>query len=169
MKILIIGFFVFIGWSIFSTYIYVCKINCLCQNSHIINEVKTNTVVSSKPIIVEKDIVPKDWVIYFAFDKSDFLQELNDSDYFSKTYAYFLKNPQAKLIITGHTDAVGTMEYNQSLGLRRAQSLYNYFDNKGITLNRMIIESNGENNPVADNKTDEGRAQNRRTVVNIKY
>lgn len=170
MKILMMGFIVFVGWSVLSTYIYVCKIKGLCTQPQttLVEVVKRNDVLFDKSKILEKTTIPKDLVINFAFDKSEFVSGLDASEYFEKSNAYFLNNSQAKLIITGHTDIVGTTEYNQALGLRRAQAMQKYFGSKGMSAERIIIESKGENEPVDNNNTKEGRANNRRTVVTIK-
>jgi OOP family OmpA-OmpF porin len=82
--------------------------------------------------------------------------------------AFLDQNTLSGIIITGHTDAVGTDEYNQSLGYRRAESIQHYFTGKGIPSNRIIIESKGEQDSVDNNITETGRANNRRTVTTIK-
>jgi peptidoglycan-associated lipoprotein len=70
--------------------------------------------------------------------------------------------------IEGHTDATGPEEYNQKLGEDRAMAVRNYLhDQHGIALNRVQVISYGETKPVADNKTRDGRAQNRRVVIKV--
>lgn len=170
MRILIVGFVVFAGWTVLSTYIYVCNIKGLCTQSQttVVDAVSQNKNLTNEPKVEEKVTKPKDLVVYFAFDKSDFISSAEASAYFNKSNDYMLQNAQANLNITGHTDAIGTVEYNQALGFRRAQSLQIYFESKGLTANRIKIESKGENEPVDDNSTAAGRANNRRTVVTIK-
>ncbi|MFO8235471.1 MAG: OmpA family protein [Bacteroidales bacterium] len=170
MKILMMGFIVFMGWSVLSTYIYVCKIKGLCTQPQttLVEVMKHSDALFDKSKVVEKTTIPKDLVINFAFDKSDFVSGVDASEYFEKSNAYFLHDSQAKLRITGHTDAVGTIEYNQALGFRRAQAMQKYFGSKGMPADRISIESKGENAPVDNNTTKEGRAKNRRTVVTIK-
>lgn len=172
MRILIIGFITFFAWSSLSTYIYVCKIKGLCDEpiSMQISEVKNDTIANEtiqKPLVLQA-VVPKDLIIYFEFDKSDFSSNAVADKYFDESNLYLNQNIQAKISITGHTDAIGTKEYNQALGYRRAQSLQRYFEKKSVHANKIIITSKGENEPVADNNTDEGRANNRRTVITIK-
>jgi peptidoglycan-associated lipoprotein len=70
--------------------------------------------------------------------------------------------------IQGHTDATGDEAYNQWLGEQRALMVRNYLhDEHGIALNRLQVVSYGEKHPVADNKTAEHRAENRRVVIQV--
>jgi len=70
--------------------------------------------------------------------------------------------------IEGHTDSTGPDEYNQKLGLDRANAVRNYLhDKQDIALNRMEVISYGETRPVVDNKTKDHRAQNRRVVIKV--
>jgi peptidoglycan-associated lipoprotein len=70
--------------------------------------------------------------------------------------------------IEGHTDSTGPAEYNQKLGEDRAEAVRNYLhDQHGIALNRMQSISYGSSKPVADNKTKENRALNRRVVIKV--
>ncbi|MDP3618899.1 MAG: OmpA family protein [Ramlibacter sp.] len=71
------------------------------------------------------------------------------------------------IIAVGHTDSVGTDAYNQSLSVRRAESVKAYLVSKGIEKNRVYTEGKGEKQPVADNKTSEGRAKNRRVEIEV--
>lgn len=82
----------------------------------------------------------------------------------------FLNNsvPEAKLEITGHTDITGTREYNLRLGRDRANSLKNMFVKEGIKATRIEVKSQGPDNPIADNTTEEGKAKNRRAEIIIK-
>jgi OOP family OmpA-OmpF porin len=71
------------------------------------------------------------------------------------------------VIAIGHTDSVGTDEYNQQLSVRRAESVKAYLVSKGIESNRVYTEGKGEKQPVADNRMAEGRAKNRRVEVEV--
>ena len=71
------------------------------------------------------------------------------------------------IIAVGHTDSVGSDAYNQSLSVRRAESVKAYLVSKGIEKNRVYTEGKGEKQPVADNKTAEGRAKNRRVEIEV--
>jgi OOP family OmpA-OmpF porin len=71
------------------------------------------------------------------------------------------------IIAVGHTDSVGTDAYNQKLSIRRAESVKRYLQSKGIEPNRIYTEGKGEKQPIASNKTREGRAKNRRVEVEV--
>ncbi|MEK8085655.1 outer membrane protein OmpA [Aquabacterium sp. A3] len=71
------------------------------------------------------------------------------------------------IIAVGHTDSVGPDEYNQKLSIRRSEAVKAYLVDKGIDAARVYTEGKGEKQPVADNKTSDGRAQNRRVEIEV--
>ena len=71
------------------------------------------------------------------------------------------------IIAVGHTDSVGTDAYNQKLSVRRSEAVKAYLITKGIEKNRIYTEGKGEKQPVADNKTSEGRSKNRRVEIEV--
>ncbi len=71
------------------------------------------------------------------------------------------------IIAVGHTDAVGSDAYNQRLSVRRSEAVKAYLTSKGVEKNRVYTEGKGEKQPVADNKTSEGRAKNRRVEIEV--
>jgi len=174
MKILIIGFLAFSSWAALSTYIYVCKIKGLCGEPVTIqmNAIKQQDAISmdslTHPLVQEQAVIPENLIIYFAFDKYEFNPDAETDKYFNEANAYLNQNTQTRLSITGHTDGIGSNEYNQTLGYRRAQSIQHYFESKGMPANKIITESKGEKEPADNNNTTTGRAKNRRTVITIK-
>jgi OOP family OmpA-OmpF porin len=71
------------------------------------------------------------------------------------------------IIAVGHTDSVGSNSYNQKLSVKRSESVKAYLVSKGIEKNRVYTEGKGETQPVADNKTSEGRSKNRRVEIEV--
>ena len=104
-----------------------------------------------------------DYTAHFAFDKAT----LCSKDAKATTeYAKQLKAEKpAKVEVVGHTDSVGTKAYNKKLGLRRANSVKAVLVKNGVCAKRIVVKSEGENRPVADNATAEGRRLNRRVEV----
>lgn len=79
-----------------------------------------------------------------------------------------LKGMNTEVMITvGHTDSVGSDAYNKKLSIRRAEAVKAYLISKGIEASRVYTEGKGESQPVADNKSAEGRAKNRRVTVEV--
>ena len=102
---------------------------------------------------------------FFDFDKSVLKPEAKAKldDLVAKTKAVALE----VIIAVGHTDAVGADAYNQKLSVARSEAVKAYLVSKGIEKNRVYTEGKGEKQPVADNKTTEGRAKNRRVEIEV--
>ncbi len=75
------------------------------------------------------------------------------------------ENKNVYLEIQGFTDSTGPENYNEKLGEARAEAVRRYLNKSGVALNRMATISYGEESPVADNTSPEGRAQNRRVTI----
>jgi OOP family OmpA-OmpF porin len=71
------------------------------------------------------------------------------------------------IIATGHTDSVGSDAYNQKLSVKRADAVKGYLTGKGVEATKVYTEGKGEAQPVADNKSDAGRAKNRRVEIEV--
>jgi len=78
-------------------------------------------------------------------------------------------NPEMKLAIDGHTDWVGSDEFNQTLSDNRANAVKQYFISKGIDESRITSAGHGESMPIADNNSAAGRAKNRRVEMTLSY
>jgi OOP family OmpA-OmpF porin len=102
---------------------------------------------------------------FFDFDKSVLKPEgkAKLDDLVSKIKAINLE----VIIAVGHTDSVGTDAYNQKLSVRRSEAVKAYLVSKGVEKNRVYTEGKGEKQPVADNKTAQGRAKNRRVEIEV--
>ena len=102
---------------------------------------------------------------FFDFDKADLKPEgkAKLDDLADKVKGLTLE----VVIAVGHTDSKGTDAYNQKLSIRRSEAVKTYLTNKGIDASRIYTEGKGESQPVADNKTDSGRAKNRRVEIEV--
>jgi outer membrane protein OmpA-like peptidoglycan-associated protein len=85
----------------------------------------------------------------------------------NKLVDFLIQNPTLKVEISGHTDNIGTLEYNLSLSENRAKSVVNFLINKNISNTRLRFKGYGESNPIDTNETDIGRANNRRTEITV--
>jgi len=103
--------------------------------------------------------------IFFDFDsdllKNESLVELN------KLIQLLADNPTMHIEIRGHTDNVGSPQYNRTLSEKRATSVFNYLINSEINKSRLSFRGYGDTIPIAPNDTEEGRALNRRTEFRV--
>ena len=111
------------------------------------------------------ETVLSDDKVKFGFDTADLSPEGQAAlDEFAARIKQDNKNVYVE--IQGHTDNVGSEKYNEELGMLRAESVRRYLNQKqNFPLHRINVISYGETAPVADNKTREGRSQNRRVVL----
>ncbi|AMC99519.1 OmpA family protein [Halomonas chromatireducens] len=109
-----------------------------------------------EPVVLDSEVT-------FAFDSS----EIREGAYreLEQVANTLRENPDMRVRIEGHTDHVGSAEYNEGLSQRRADSVRDFLVSRGIDANRMTTVGYGESRPVATNETDEGRAQNRRVEI----
>ena len=93
--------------------------------------------------------------------KDESLAELN------KLYEFLIQNPSIAVEISGHTDDVGSEDYNMTLSDQRAQAVTDFLVAKGIDSNRLQHKGYGFTKPLTTNQTQEGRAKNRRTEIKV--
>ena len=103
----------------------------------------------------------------FQFGKTDLPEEAKSQ--IDQLISKLTQDPKNVYIeIEGHTDNVGTAEFNEKLGLERAEAVKRYlYEKHQIPLHKMNVISYGMTKPVADNKSKDGRAQNRRVVIRV--
>lgn len=104
--------------------------------------------------------------IEFDFDKSS-LQGSEAAKRLDKVADFMKRHPDVKVLVAGHTDSMGSDEYNQALSERRAKTAVDYLVEQGISRNRMTSKGYGEKRPIDTNETEEGRQHNRRVEFTI--
>ena len=168
MKILITGFVCFVIWCFVSAWLY---------NDHLLPSMKKPVVEQTMPVAPTREAdslmqlkasLPADLLIYFEFNGAKFKADPQTDDKVTVMKAWLEKYPQSMLLVTGHTDLVGTEDFNYNLALKRAQVVGKYLEEKGIPAGRMTLDSKGEKEPAGDYLTAEGRAANRRTEIKVK-
>jgi len=105
-------------------------------------------------------------LIYFPFNSVEKLKDSEVENYLDDV-ADRVKKTGERVRLTGHTDNVDSNTFNQALGTRRANIVKNYLVSKGVSASKIIALSKGETKPIATNDTRAGRAQNRRTELEI--
>ena len=103
--------------------------------------------------------------VFFDTD-SDVLKTTSFSE-LEKVYLFLMANPQVKVRFEGHTDNTGNPQYNKQLSKKRADSVKKFLTDKGIPATRLESRGLGQDQPIAPNETEEGRALNRRTEMII--
>ena len=131
--------------------------------------------VTTAPVDLKKlpKLLPQDKTVSielkveFDFNKSDIRPEFHNE--IKKVTDFMTTYPFTDALLEGHTDSIGTHEYNDKLSLRRVTSVRQYLIDKfGIAGERLSVRGAGEREPVASNDTAEGRQRNRRVVAVIK-
>ena len=115
------------------------------------------------PIPISKKIVLRG--VHFDFDKSDIRPD--SRPVLDEAADVLRENPNVRISVEGHTDAIGSAEYNEKLSVHRAEAVFRYLVNHGIAPERMEVVGYGKTRPVADNETESGRAQNRRVELHV--
>lgn len=117
-----------------------------------LNKYKTGTIIVLKNI-------------FFDFDKATLRPESKAE--LERVYELLSQNPRMKVRIAGHTDSMGSDEYNQRLSENRAKAVYEYLVSRGISADRLSYIGYGESKPIDTNDTEEGRQNNRRVELEI--
>ncbi|MBU8893799.1 MAG: OmpA family protein [Bacteroidales bacterium] len=119
--------------------------------------------IALKPIQYGEKIVLKN--IFYETDSYELMQKSITE--LTRLLDFLNNNPTVKIEISGHTDNVGTRDYNIDLSENRAKSVYNFLIKNKIKPERLIYKGYGETQPVNTNETEQGKAENRRTEMKI--
>ena len=133
----------------------------------IIRHVKDDVVFNKEGKVLNKEGTIKliRLAVKFDFDKYDLKDEFKDE--INEAVEFLNKHKTLKVLVEGHTDSVGTYEYNYILSKARANKIASALQNKGIEKSRITVVGLGETAPVASNDNKEGRAQNRRVDISF--
>lgn len=134
-----------------------------CPNTPAGEQVDENGC-STKPKVIKEPIVLSGDT-NFEFNKSTLLP--NAYPVLNKLAGSMKENPETRWRIEGHTDAVGSDQYNMKLSRERAQAVADYLASQGVDRSKLEVIPMGETQPVASNDSPEGRAMNRRVEIKI--
>jgi len=131
--------------------------------------VKGGEVVARSGVIIHQVVINN---VHFAFDSAaltpEYRAELDAASEALKPHRPLLRQGVAQLNVIGHTDSVGNAEYNQKLSERRARAVADHLIEQDPTRAAFVVPmGRGEKKPLASNNTEEGRAQNRRVVLQV--
>ncbi len=120
------------------------------------------------PLIKKEDAAILDYALQAVqFETGSANLKIESNQVLDQVVDVLASYPDHQLSITGHTDDVGLEMNNESLSIRRARSCYNYIISKGVNPERILVGGMGETQPIADNKTVEGRSLNRRVEFKL--
>lgn len=137
-------------------------------------KVDTTVTIASQPLATEKPGLPTiqaDSLITLRdvlFEVNSFHLERGQLGELNRLAEYLSLRPAIRISISGHTDNTGSERHNISLSLRRAESVAEYLIDQGLESDRIFYEGFGSSKPIADNKTPQGRSQNRRVEILLK-
>lgn len=136
--------------------------------------VEEEPMVEEEPVVAEEPVVEEPTVNVFetqmdtsnfAFNSAELKPE--SAEQLNELVSFMNEYPQSHVVIVGYTDSSGAAAYNQKLSEQRADAVANVLLDKGIDSSRISASGEGENNPIADNSTAEGRAMNRRVEISV--
>jgi outer membrane protein OmpA-like peptidoglycan-associated protein len=168
MRILTTGFVFFVIWCFVSSWLYNDKLLPAMKKPVTLQTIPEKQTHEADSLMKLKASMPANLLIYFEFNDAKFKPDPQFDNSIAGFKTWLEKYPQSMLLVTGHTDLVGTAEYNFKLGMKRSQIVGKYLENMGVNAARMTTGSKGSTEPAADYLTAEGRAKNRRTEISIK-
>lgn len=168
MRILITGAIAFVIWCFFSSWLYNDILLPVMRKPVPALAIPVSQNNEADSLIKLKALMPKDLSIYFEFNDSKLKPDPQYDNSIAAFKAWLDKYPGSILKVEGFTDLVGTAEFNQTLGLKRAHVVGKYLEEHGITTDKITAVSQGRDTRAADYITKEGRAKSRRTDISIK-
>jgi outer membrane protein OmpA-like peptidoglycan-associated protein len=174
MRTIVTGIIVFVLWSALCTWYYVTRIKAESPEGATPVEQAAEEPPpeesAAQTLATEPEpepVSPGSYTVYHDFDRSTIILDQQFDSYIESAVTYLDQSPDKRISVTGHTDYIGSDDYNYRLGQSRAESTRDYLISKGIPGQMITISSKGESTPIASNETNSGRAQNRRTEIEI--
>jgi outer membrane protein OmpA-like peptidoglycan-associated protein len=162
-------------WIAGCTYYYMCKVRNHCdrnpvftegiqkQSEPVANEILSDTM--DRSFQDNPPPPPPPYVILFKSGAGSCELTAAQGDYFASIKKFAENNADSRIVVTGYADNCGPESMNLQLSEQRAQFVKNQLLQTGIAAERIVALGKGENNPVADNNTPEGRSENRRVEI----
>jgi OmpA-OmpF porin, OOP family len=162
------------AWILGSTYWYVCLIQKECDAPAYVAPVVTipttpTTVVKTNvatPDTTWREVTAKPLTVYFAANSDRVLTE-GVSDKLANIVAYMQAHPNAKIVVTGHTNVHSSATYTDALGKTRAEKVKDLLVSQGAPAGSIATSSMGQRELVGNPRTAEGRYLNRRAVISV--
>ena len=172
MRTLTIGIIAFILWTILCTWYYINHVKSVPDDEATQAELATGLESAQEEPAESEEAgaiteSPGNYTVYHAFDRSEILADQGFDSYIRQLTAFIGQSDGSTLNVVGHADHIGSENYNYALGSRRAGSTRDYLVRMGVSAQVIKVSSKGESAPAASNDTDEGRAKNRITEIQI--
>ena len=174
MRTIVTGIIAFILWSALCTWYYVTRIKGPSTEEGVTTEQLSSEMTSEAPepdsLMLEPEPSvesPGPFTVFHPFDRSSIIPNAEFDSYIGNLMDFSEQNEPSGINVIGHTDYLGSDDYNLRLGQRRAESTRDYLVSRGIPAQLITTSSRGETAPLASNETESGRAQNRRTEIHI--
>jgi len=136
--------------------------DCEATKTNMLHELRYKWVTRNDDVVEYLDKI----YIFYEYDSDKEVTNENVLAYFDKL-SNFLKSSGDKIVLTGHSSSEGDEEYNEDLGLKRAEEYKAHLVSLGVSPEKITTASKGETEPIASNDTEEGRAKNRRVEIQI--
>ena len=120
-------------------------------------------VVTEEQVEMVSNSLLEQTTVYFGYDRSEIRPEFKDV--LNAHAEYLIANPSASVVLEGHCDERGTVEYNLALGERRAKAVVTYLENMGVSADQLSVVSYGEEKPMVKDRSENAFSKNRRAVI----
>ncbi len=159
----------------FDTHSVLAGVTYHFKGKHVNEPLKEQAISQQNEFVpsLEHPVVPLELVLqggHFAFDSSRVIESDKLKQQLEQTAMQLQENADIHIEVTGHTDSMGSIEYNRKLSKQRADAVAALLIERGVTQQRITTIGKGASEPIANNSTESGRAQNRRVEVKeIRY